>query len=122
MAPCAWLVGASIPLLAPTLLAGVLPDGPVSTEPIRQTVRRVCARGWAPHPGLWAVAMDYGSGRRVVFGRAGAPAAELADAVAASCAIPGFYRSVRIGGRRYVDGGVRSTSNLDALAGEGSTS
>ena len=102
-----------------TLLAGVLPDGPVSTEPIRQTVRRVCARGWAPHPGLWAVAMDYGSGRRVVFGRAGAPAAELADAVAASCAIPGFYRSVRIGGRRYVDGGVRSTSNLDALAGEG---
>jgi NTE family protein len=39
--------------------------------------------------------------------------------VAASCAIPGFYRSVRIGGRRYVDGGVQSTSNLDLMAGLG---
>lgn len=102
-----------------TLLAGVLPDGPVSTDPIRDTVRSACPQGWAPHPGLWTVAVDYGSGRRVVFGRTGAPAAELADAVAASCAIPGFYRSVRIGDRRYVDGGVRSTSNLDLLTGEG---
>ena len=53
------------------------------------------------------------------FGREDAPAAELADAVAASCAIPGFYRPVRIGGRRYVDGGVCSASNLDLLAGRG---
>ena len=43
---------------------------------------------------------------------------DLADAVAASCAIPGFYHPVEIDGRRYVDGGMRSTSNLDALAGE----
>ena len=43
----------------------------------------------------------------------------IADAVAASCAIPGFYRPVRIGGRRYVDGGVCSASNLDLLAGRG---
>jgi NTE family protein len=98
------------------LLAGVLPDGPVSTEPIRATVRSVCATGWAPHPGLWIVAADYASGRRVVFGHEDAPDCDLADAVAASCAIPGFYRSVRIGGRRYVDGGLHSTSNLDLLA------
>jgi NTE family protein len=39
--------------------------------------------------------------------------------VAASCAIPGFYRPVRIGGRRYVDGGVCSPSNLDLVAGRG---
>jgi NTE family protein len=102
-----------------TVLAGVLPDGPVSTEPIRKTVRSACPQGWAPHGAFWAVAIDYSSGERVAFGRRGAPAAELADAVAASCAIPGFYRSVRIGGRRYVDGGVRSTSNLDLLAAEG---
>ena len=43
-------------------------------------------------------------------------AASLADAVAASCAVPGFYRPVRIGGRRYIDGGVHSLSNLDMLA------
>ena len=68
------------------------------------------------------MACDYSTGRRVPFGRQGtrarrAPPAELADAVAASCAIPGFYRPVRIGGRDYVDGGVRSASNLDLLAG-----
>ena len=47
------------------------------------------------------------------------PLEGVGTAVAASCAIPGFYRSVRIGDRRYVDGGVHSTSNLDLLAGEG---
>ena len=47
------------------------------------------------------------------------PTPTLADAVAASCAIPGFYRPVKIGGRRYVDGGVCSASNLDLLAGRG---
>src|SRR5439155_12316139 len=55
------------------------------------------------------------SGERVVFGRPGAPRAELADAVAASCAIPGFYRPVRIGRRRYIDGGTRSLASLDLL-------
>ena len=100
------------------LLAGVLPDGPVSTAPIRETMRHVCPHGWAPHPGFWAMAVDYANGRRVAFGREDAPAAELADAVASSCAIPGFYRSVRIDGRRYVDGGVHSTSNLDVVADE----
>ena len=41
----------------------------------------------------------------------------MADAVAASCAIPGFYHPVKIAGRRYVDGGICSTSNLDLLCG-----
>lgn len=98
------------------LLAGVMPDGPISTAPIRETVRSACPAGWAPHPNFWAVAVDYGSGRRVAFGREGAPECDLADAVAASCAIPGFYRSVRVGPKRYVDGGVHSTTNLDLLA------
>jgi NTE family protein len=54
----------------------------------------------------------------VAFGRQGSPSAQLPDAVAASCAIPGFYRCVEIGGRQYVDGGVYSTSNLDVLRAE----
>ncbi len=74
---------------------------------------------WVEHPNYWAVTCDYATGRRVPFGRADAPAAEIADAVAASCAIPGFYRPVRIGGRRYVDGGICSASNVDLLAGRG---
>lgn len=101
------------------LVAGVLPDGLVSTEPIRRVVRNNCTEPWAPHPNFWAIAVDYRSGRRVVFGRDGAPAAELPEAVAASCAIPGFYRSVSIGGRHYIDGGLHSTSNLDVLADAG---
>jgi NTE family protein len=85
---------------------------------LRDQVRRVVPSGWGPHPGLRVIACDYETGRRVHFGREGAPPAELADAVAASCAIPGFYRPVEIGGRLYVDGGIYSTSNLDSLRTE----
>jgi NTE family protein len=100
------------------VLSGWLPRGVFSTEPLKQTVRRACAEDWAPHPNYWAMAVDYTTGRRVPFGRAGSPPAKLPDAVAASCAIPGFYAAVEIGGRRYVDGGVYSPSNLDVLRAE----
>lgn len=97
------------------VVSGWLPRGLVSTEPLKDTIRRACAESWAPHPNYWAMAVDYHTGRRVAFGRDDAPRAELPDAVAASCAIPGFYRPVEIDGRPYVDGGVRSSSNLDVL-------
>jgi NTE family protein len=103
----------------PALLAGWLPQGVISTEPLKDTIRRVVPSGWTDHPNFWAVACDYSTGRRVAFGREDAPPAEMADAVAASCAIPGFYRPVKIGGRRYVDGGLWSTSNLDILRDTG---
>jgi NTE family protein len=98
------------------IFAGWLPRGLISPEPLKQTIRGVSGDGWPPHPNLWIVACDHDTARRVTFGREDAPTASLADAVAASCAIPGFYRPVEIGGRRYVDGGVASMSNLDLLA------
>jgi NTE family protein len=101
------------------LLIGWAPVGLVSTDSLKETVRRAVPAGWVEHPNFWAVTCDYGSGKRVPFGRLGSPPANLADAVAASCAIPGFYRPVKIGRRRYVDGGVYSVSNLDLLAGRG---
>src|SRR4051795_7537504 len=101
------------------LFAGWLPRGFISTEPLKDTIRRVVPQGWAEHPNLWIVACDYARGHRVAFGRDDAPPAELADAVAASCAIPGFYHPVTIAGRRYVDGGLWSTSNLDILRNAG---
>ena len=100
------------------MIAGWLPQGIVSTEPLKGVVRGACASGWTPHPNFWPVAVDYTTGRRVAFGRAGSPKAELPDAVAASCAIPGFYRNVEINGRSYVDGGVHSASNIDLLHNE----
>jgi NTE family protein len=101
------------------MLAGWLPAGIVSTDSLQELVRRAVADEWVEHPNYWAVACDYQSGRRVPFGRIDAPRADIAQAVAASCAIPGFYRPVRINGRRYVDGGVCSVSNLDLVAGRG---
>ena len=58
--------------------------------------------------------VDLESGRRVVFGAPGAPAASVGDAVEASCAIPGVFSPVEIGGRSYVDGGAWSPTNMDA--------
>jgi NTE family protein len=101
-----------------TVFTGWLPRGVFSTESLKDTIRRVVPSSWSPHPNLWIVACDYETGRRVPFGRAGAPEADLADAVAASCAIPGIYHPQAIGGRRYVDGGIYSTSNLDLLRDE----
>jgi NTE family protein len=100
------------------VLAGWGPRGVLSTEPLKDIVRRVVPDGWTDHPAHWIVACDYASGRRVAFGRDDAPTAELADAVAASCAIPSFYYPVEIDGRRYVDGGIYSTSNLDLVRDE----
>jgi len=124
LGPGSWRLGISA-LARPykyspaALLAGWMPLGPVSTEPLKDTVRRACADSWAPHPNYWATAVDYQTGRRVAFGSAEAPAVELADAVAASCAVPGFFRAVELDGRRYIDGGVHYVSNLDLLEDEG---
>ena len=100
------------------LLAGWLPRGFISTAPISDVIHTFVTGDWPERTRFWAVAADYATGRRVAFGRDDAPPATLADAVAASCAIPGFYHPVTIAGRRYVDGGVWSTSNLDILRDE----
>jgi NTE family protein len=102
-----------------TVATGWLPRGFFSTDGLRDTITSVVPSGWSPHPNLWIVACDYATGRRVPFGREDAPDADLADAVAASCAIPGLFHPVTIGGRRYVDGGIYSASNADILRNEG---
>jgi NTE family protein len=66
----------------------------------------------------WLAAVDYDTGQSVFFGREGAPPACVPDAVVASCSIPGWHEPQLIGGRRYVDGGVRSVTSLSALSGE----
>jgi NTE family protein len=103
------------------ILSGWLPRGIISTEPLKETIRRVVPRDWSAHPNLWVMACDYATGRRVAFGseRSPHPDVDLANAVAASCAIPGFYYPVTIDGRRYVDGGMHSASNLDVLRHKG---
>jgi NTE family protein len=105
-------------------LSSVLPRGRGSLASIAGVVSSIQASSgaesaWASHPSTWVVAMDYDSGKRVAFGRDGSPVASLSDAVTASCAIPGWYAPIEIGGHRYVDGGACSSTSLDLLAGAG---
>jgi NTE family protein len=90
-------------------LAGV-PAGRRSLAALGKEIERSGAR-FDGRLGVCAVELE--SGRRVVFGQAGAPEAPVGAAVEASCAIPGVFRPVRIGERRYVDGGAWSLTNLD---------
>jgi NTE family protein len=99
------------------LLCGWLPRGFVRTDPIAELVESFVPGTWPDHPSYWSVAADYKTGRRVAFGSEDAPPADVSQAVAASCAIPAFYHPVTVDGRRYVDGGICSPSNLDLLCG-----
>jgi NTE family protein len=101
-------------------LAALAPHGQASAASIRGLIEAVVPGGsWVSRAGVWIVAMDYDRGRRVAFGRDDAPGVPIADAVAASCAIPGWFPAVVIDGRRYVDGGAASPASLDLVAGLG---
>jgi NTE family protein len=107
-----------VPVLA--TLAGLAPRGRGSLSAVGDLVNAVDPDGhWPQRPSTWMVAMDYDTGRRVAFGRPGAPPATLAEAVMASCSIPGWYAPLVIGGRRYIDGGTLSPTSLDLLADAG---
>jgi NTE family protein len=74
--------------------------------------------GWDGRLRIAAVEVE--SGRRVIFGTDGAPEVSIAQAVLASCAIPGVFRPLKFDGRTYVDGGAWSPTNMDAAdAGRG---
>ena len=68
-----------------------------------------------PEGRLLITAVDARTGTSVVFDNtSGVP---LERAVAASCAVPGVFPAVEVGGRRYVDGGLRTIANIDLAAG-----
>jgi NTE family protein len=81
-------------------------------EAIRRQViaQRLPSHDW-PERALRITAIDIATGELVVFDRESG--AELVDAVAASCAVPGAWPPVTIAGRRYMDGGIASSVNLD---------
>jgi NTE family protein len=66
---------------------------------------------------LRIVAVDVESGDLRLFTRH--DGVSLVDAVAASCAMPQSAVPVTIAGRRYMDGGMRSSLNLDLAPGNG---
>ncbi|MFN8203467.1 MAG: patatin-like phospholipase family protein [Solirubrobacteraceae bacterium] len=103
-------VGAPAGALTRSLLLARVPAGRGSLDDVRRIAER---RGVRFDGRLRIVAVDRGSGRRVVFGAPGGPPASVGAAVAASCAVPWVFAPVRIDGREYVDGGVWSLTNLD---------
>ena len=102
------------------VLSAFMPVGNGSLERVGHLIDAITPFGeWSPHPALWIVALDYEAGHRVVFGREDAPPAPLADAVMASCAIPGWFEPVTIDDRTYIDGGAWSATSADVLVGRG---
>ena len=120
--PLAWAALVTPHRVPPWVAASAwLPHGRGQHTALRSLVGALHQRAQSPAPWVgdhtWIAAVDYDTGQRVLFGRAGAPRASLAEAVVASCSIPGWYEPAVIGGRRYVDGGVRSMTSLDVLGG-----
>src|SRR3954469_10689839 len=71
-----------------------------------------------PQPDLWICTVRRRDGRRVVFGRPGAPDAPIHRAIGASCAVPGYFAPVQIGRHSYLDGGIPSPTNGAILRGQ----
>jgi len=87
----------------------------VSEEERRQVIAaRLPVHEW-PRRRLVVTAVDAVTGELAPFDAdSGVP---LVDAVAASCAVPGVWPPMTVNGRQYIDGGVRSTANVDLASG-----
>lgn len=92
----------------------------LAAETVSEADRRTAIRArlpsldW-PDRRLVLTAIDTATGELQTFTPQGDTS--LTDAVAASCAVPGVWPPVTIGGRRYMDGGMRSGTNVDLASG-----
>ncbi|MBC6458337.1 patatin-like phospholipase family protein [Actinomadura sp. HBU206391] len=110
------LAGARDPIDVRRRIGAWALETPTVTEAERRAVvaARLPSHTWPRLP-LALVAVDANTGETRVFDAASG--ADLVDAVAASCAVPGTWPPVTIGDRRYIDGGVRSNENAHLAAG-----
>jgi NTE family protein len=96
------------------LVSALLPEGGFDNHLLGETIRRLHPSGW-PARALWVTAVSIDCGTRVVFGHPEAPPIDLGTAVRCSAAVPGLRRPVRVGARRFIDGGIASPTHLDVL-------
>ena len=87
------------------------PGGEERIEVIRS---RIGVEAWGERD-LKVTAVEAETGRFVVFDKDSG--VDIVHAVAASCAVPLVWPAVTIDGKHYVDGGMRSTANVDLAAG-----
>ena len=89
-----------------------IPEGPEELGRLGRSMDRI-APEWDPR--LKITGVSSATGERVVFSRESDHGLRVSEAVRASCAIPGVFRPVEGNGGSYVDGGVWSPANLDAV-------
>ena len=109
------------PARAEVLLKGLDAASVLKPGPLRALLSRILpvadfAKLLLP---LRVTAVDLDSGELVVFGAGGRSDCSLAAAVYASMALPPYFPPARIGGRRFVDGGVRAVLPLEIGAEAG---
>ena len=75
---------------------------------------RLPGTAW-PARWLGVVAVDVLSGEHRLFDQQ--CGVDFIDAITASCAVPGVWPVVAIGGRQFMDGGIRSMTNADLAEG-----
>ena len=113
-----WLRRGLLPALRnPSLHVALASPGLYRTDGLVEWVRDAAgdmADGWPDAPTA-IVAYDVEDRVRIPFGTEAAPEASLAEAVAASSAVPFVYEPVRIGDRWYADGGIASGTNADLV-------
>src|SRR5207244_6551007 len=68
---------------------------------------------------LYRPATDLDTTGRVVIGEGDWADVPISRAVAASGALPAIYEPVEIGDRHFIDGGIRSTTNVDVAVERG---
>jgi NTE family protein len=87
----------------------------VSTAERRAAIEgRLIVKTWGERD-LKITTVDAESGELRILDRTSG--VSLAEAVDASCAIPGIWPAVELDGHKYMDGGMRSIANADLAAG-----
>jgi NTE family protein len=95
-------------------LSVLLPEGRQTLQSHLTFLDEIVGTGW-PNERLLIAAVRRRDLHRTIFGsRPTRPT--LAAAVAASCAVPGYFADVEVNGEAYIDGGVISATNADVLA------
>jgi|SRR6185437_3462571 len=93
----------------------------LNAKTVSESVRREVIEGrlpdhaWPADSPVQLTAVDVYTGELRVFDKDSGVA--LVDAVAASCAVPGVWPPVTIDDHRYMDGGIRSATNVDLADG-----
>ncbi|HEU0018824.1 MAG TPA: patatin-like phospholipase family protein [Thermoleophilaceae bacterium] len=106
-------------------IAQGLPSGAYSTRGVEQYLDGVLGEDGRVNDfrklkrELYLTATDLDTTERIVFGESGWEDVSIAKAVSASTALPMVYKPVEIGGRQLIDGGIRSTTNVDIAVERG---